>query len=182
MGFAGPVADGAGLHDAAANIRNGDAADHFAVGLAKHDEWTGSVGGDVLGIAAQPPPEARASKVIRRPDRLPWSQIFTAEIAQTGPLREVRHLRRAKQQPVASRRERGRSAGWQPKQRHEKCSPEPDLPAAASPNAAALLISTWSILPQKRPPCPDPCRCQAQQRPGGCATSARARHFALIRR
>ena len=33
MGLADPIADGAGLHDAAADIRQRDAADHRAVGL-----------------------------------------------------------------------------------------------------------------------------------------------------
>src|SRR5712664_4985102 len=61
--FSDPVPDGAGLHDAAADVRQRDAADHRAIGFAKHDEGIGSVGGDVFGIAAQPPPETSAAKI-----------------------------------------------------------------------------------------------------------------------
>src|SRR6266436_6091663 len=56
MRFSDPVPDGAGLHDAATDVRHRDAADHRAIGFAKHDERIGSVGGDVLGIAGQPRP------------------------------------------------------------------------------------------------------------------------------
>ena len=42
-------------------------------------------------------------------------------------------------------------------------------------SAGASLPSSGSILPQKTPPCPDPCRCQGLQRRAGCATAGRAR-------
>src|ERR1700712_4886009 len=90
-----PVSDGAGLHDAAAHIGERDAADHRAVGFPEHDERIGTVGGDVLGVAAQPPPEARPGQVVGGPDRLPGRQVFAAVFAQMRPFQEIRHLRGA---------------------------------------------------------------------------------------
>src|SRR3981081_3534574 len=49
MRLADPIADGAGLDDAAANIRQRDAADHRAVRFAEYDKRIGPVGGDVFG-------------------------------------------------------------------------------------------------------------------------------------
>src|SRR5665213_1181237 len=113
-----PVSDGAGLYDAAADIGERDAPDHRAIGLPEHDERIGAVGGDVLGIAAQPPPEARPGQVVGRPDRLPRRQIFPAVFAQMRPLQKVGHLRRTQQQALPARGKCGRSAGWKPKQGH----------------------------------------------------------------
>jgi len=78
----------AGLHDAPAHIGQRDAADHGAVQLAENDEGIGAVGGDVLGIAAQPAPEAGTGQVVGGPDRLPRRQIFAAIFAQIRPLQE----------------------------------------------------------------------------------------------
>src|ERR1700681_4020759 len=111
-----PVADGAGLHEAAADVGERYTADHRPIRFAKYDERIGSVGGDVFGIAAQPSPEARARQIVGRPDRLPWREVFPAVFAQMRPLQKIGHLRRAQQQAVAARRKRRWSAGWQTKQ------------------------------------------------------------------
>src|SRR5216110_2268418 len=113
MRLSDPVPDGAGLHDA---------ADHRAIRFAEYDERIGSVGGDVFGIAAQPPPEAGAAQVVRWPDRLPWRQVFPAGFAQMRPLQKIGHLRRAQQKAMATRGKRGRPAGWQTKQGHVQYS------------------------------------------------------------
>src|SRR5882757_828957 len=118
MGLPDPVPDRSGLHNAAADIRQRDAADHRTIGFAEHDEWIGSVGGDIFGIAPQPPPEARTRKIIGRPDRFPGRQIFPAEFAQMRPLQKIGHLRRTQQQAIPARRKRRRSAGWQTEQSH----------------------------------------------------------------
>src|SRR5450759_147157 len=81
MGLPDPVSDRAGLHDAAADIRQRHAADHGAVGFPEHQERIGTVGGNVFGIAPQPPPEAGAGQIVGRPDRLPGCQIFPAGFA-----------------------------------------------------------------------------------------------------
>src|SRR6267142_2771115 len=144
MGLPDPVPDRSGLHDAAADIRQRDAADHRTIGFAEHDEWIGSVGGDVFGIAAQPPPEARTRKIIGRPDRLPGRQVFPAVFAQMRPLQKIGHMRRTQHQAVPARRKRRRSAGWQTEQSHVWYSPAPE-PGSCS-NEAASSPSTWSIL------------------------------------
>src|SRR4030088_3817847 len=41
MGLPDPVSDGAGLDDAAADIRQRDAADHRTIRFTKYDEWIG---------------------------------------------------------------------------------------------------------------------------------------------
>src|SRR6266487_5693983 len=122
MRLSDPVPDGAGLHDAAADVRQRDAADHRAIRFAKHHERIGSVGGDVFGIATQPPPEAGAAQIVRWPDRLPRRQVFPAGFAQMRPLQKIGHLRRAQQKAMATRGKRGRPAGWQTKQGHVQYS------------------------------------------------------------
>src|ERR1700676_2527337 len=139
MGLPDPVPDGAGLDDAAAHVRQGDAADHRAIRFAKHDERIGSVGGDVFGIAAQPAPETCAGQIVRWPYRFPWSQVFAAGVAQMRPLQKIGHLRRAQQEAVAARSKRSRSARWQTKQGHVSYSPmpEPDSVRPVTFNAGA---------------------------------------------
>src|SRR5258708_2013993 len=118
MGLADPIADGTRLDDAAPDIGKRDAADHRAVGLAEDDEGIGAVGCDILGVAPQPPPEPGAGEIVGWPDRLPWRQVLAAMFTQMRPLQKIRHLRRPQQQAIAARRQRGRSARWQTKQRH----------------------------------------------------------------
>src|SRR5450631_3526121 len=186
MGLPDPVSDGAGLHDAAADVGQRDTADHRPVRFAKYDERIGSVGGDVLGIAAQPPPETRARQIVGRPDRLPRREVFPAVFAQMHPLQEIGHLRRAQHKAVAARRQRRRSAGWQTKQGHV-CTPA-QIRASQAPLILKHLseAASWpligSILPQKPPPCPDPCRCPARPPPDDCATTDPAPHRASIPR
>src|ERR1700759_3798437 len=103
MALSYPVSDRAGLHDAAPNIGQGDAADHRAIGFAKHDERIGSVGGDVFGVTAEPTAKTRTGEIVRWPDRLPGSQVLAARFAQLCPLWEIGHLRCPQQQAVTSR-------------------------------------------------------------------------------
>src|ERR1700730_19408770 len=87
-----PVADGAGLHDAAADVGERYTADHRPIRFAKYDERIGSVGGNVFGIAAQPSPEARARQIVGRPDRLPWREVFPAVFAPKKPPQQKKKL------------------------------------------------------------------------------------------
>src|SRR6185503_15376162 len=87
-----------------------------------------TISGNVFRIASQPPAEASSRQIVGRPDRLPWREEGPAVLAQLRPLREIAHLRRAKQQPVAARREVRRRRRCQSKQGHS-LKPLHDRPA-----------------------------------------------------
>ena len=146
----------------------------------------GAVGGDVLGIAAQPPAKARARQVVRRPDRFPWRQIFAAYIRANAPIA-------GNPTSAASRSSsplpRGASAGG-PLGRQAETGPCPMLPrdaprcaslanTLAAVNAAALFaLDFGSNLRRMTPHCRGPGRCRALQRPGRLRdNSARGQHF-----
>src|SRR5207245_4809028 len=71
VGFAHPIADAAGLRDAAAYVRQRYAANQHVVSIAENEERVGLVGALVLGVALEAAAERPACEIIGRPDRLP---------------------------------------------------------------------------------------------------------------
>src|SRR5690348_13969295 len=64
IGLAHPVADAAGLRDAAPDARQGEAADQHVVLAAEDEERIGLVGAPILSIALEAAPERAAGEII----------------------------------------------------------------------------------------------------------------------
>src|SRR3954453_7880850 len=170
--LADPVAEAAGLCDAAPDIGKRQTADQRIVGLAKEEEGIGRVGALVLGVAAQPPSEGRAGQIVRRPCRLPRGEERATCLAQRRPLAVIGHLRRAQVNAIAfdDRQRLGKAEGAEEGHAMVQAAGRPRLsaiaaalssprpgpstatagrlrPISALPAARALSTVTASILP-----------------------------------
>src|SRR6185437_2566935 len=92
---ADPIADAAGLGDAAADIGERQPADQRIVIAAKDQEGISEIAACILGVALEPPAERAACEIVRRPSRLPRHEKGAAGFAQRRPFGMVAALRRA---------------------------------------------------------------------------------------
>src|SRR3954471_8915937 len=74
-----PIAETAGLRDAAADISQGDAPDQHVVAVAEDEKRISLIGAQILGIALEPAPERAAGEIVSRPSGLPWAEKIAAE-------------------------------------------------------------------------------------------------------
>src|SRR5689334_19669882 len=100
--LADPVADAAGLGDAAAQIGKRDAPEQGVVLVAKNQKRVSLVGALILVVALEPAAKRGAGEIIRRPDRLPRRKKIPALLAQGCPVGMVGHYRRAQIDALAS--------------------------------------------------------------------------------
>ena len=101
IGQADPIADTAGLRDAAADIGERQPAHQRSVRVAHDQKRVTLIASQILGVTLDPPPEGAAGQIVDRPGRLPRCEKLAAGFAQRRPFLEVRHLRRAQHHTVA---------------------------------------------------------------------------------
>ena len=100
IGLTDPITDTAGLGDAAAHIRQRDAADQGAIRLAEDEKRIGLIGALVFGVALEAAAKCPAGEIIDGPDRFPGLEKGAAALAQRRPFGKVRHLRRTQHHPL----------------------------------------------------------------------------------
>src|SRR3954471_639185 len=74
-----PIAETAGLRDAAADISKGEAPDQHVVAAAEDEKWIRLIGAQILGIALEPASEGPAGEIVRWPGGLPRAEKIAAE-------------------------------------------------------------------------------------------------------
>src|SRR5215472_7497402 len=94
-GQTGPVAETAGLRDAAPDIGKRQAADQGTIAIAGDEKGVALVAAQILGVAFYATAESRPREIVDWPGRLPGREKITACFAQRRPFLEVGQLRRA---------------------------------------------------------------------------------------
>src|SRR5215469_5162424 len=100
MGLTDPITETRSFGNAAADIRQPDAADQGLV-WREDEETVGLVCPPILGVTGHPRAKARAAQRIRRPARLPRRQEVSRTGSQARPRPVIAPLRRAQKDPVA---------------------------------------------------------------------------------